>query len=302
MKVSIYKTLLLVLITLVSSCGSQQNKAYKDFYEEANKNHNAPLVHDAYANRETGTVYQTVRAGQMKQSLNDLAGVTAITTKYDESILNKTITTESGEKITLSAALTECVTPVGRTPDAGKAKLEPRVLPEATLNKKAVPTAENKTELKTPASVGAAALESVKDSEVGSTAKSAATTTSAPSSTQSRSINDTDWKLFRAVDVTLLNQSDQALMKKYSIVLGTFKSKNNAEFIQRTFNGVGERSFVVRNNAGSFYALLGSFDNETEAIQKLEDINKRYVDGVSRTRRISRFGITMDDLWVIILK
>ena len=121
-----------------------------------------------------------------------------------------------------------------------------------------------------------------------------------PSYQASRGYDDSDWKLFRSVRVSLLSESDRAIFRKYSIVLGSFRSYNNADFVRRTFNGLGERVIVVKNDAGIYYALLASFDDQTASVQKLESFTRQYTTGNSKARRISKYGIPLDDLWILV--
>ncbi|MDR2954612.1 MAG: SPOR domain-containing protein [Prevotella sp.] len=127
---------------------------------------------------------------------------------------------------------------------------------------------------------------------------------SAPAPTAStstfRSFDDMQ-KMFRRVDVTLTDNADRAFLRKYSVVIGAFSSYNNADFVRRTFNGLGERVVIARNSqTGTFYALIASYDDQTVALNKLDEITRKYTTGMSRARRISRYGISMDDLWILI--
>lgn len=128
--------------------------------------------------------------------------------------------------------------------------------------------------------------------------------TTKPSTTPgalSRNFKDSDWKLFRNVKASLANQSDKAYYKKYSLIIGLFTSFNNADYVKKTFVGMGERSFVLKSlSSETYYVVLGSFDTETEAVSKLDDVIIKYTEGLSRTRRISKYGISMDDMWILI--
>lgn len=109
-------------------------------------------------------------------------------------------------------------------------------------------------------------------------------------------------KVFRNMrSLALMNNSDGAYFKKYSIVLGSFRSENNADFVRRTFNALGERVIIVKNNNdGLHLALLASYDSEAETIQKFDAFAKKYTEGMSRARRISKYGIPLDDMWILV--
>ena len=212
-----------------------------------------------------------------------------------------------------------------RTETSGKAVPEPRVSGMPTVRRSVVST-EPKTEapaaptqnvastpLQPAASVAQEPAHQVATAPaapvarpVGSSAPATRQVTSSSSSYQqpsyqaSRGYDDSDWKLFRSVRVSLLSESDRAIFRKYSIVLGSFRSYNNADFVRRTFNGLGERVIVVKNDAGIYYALLASFDDQTASVQKLESFTRQYATGNSKARRISKYGIPLDDLWILV--
>lgn len=124
---------------------------------------------------------------------------------------------------------------------------------------------------------------------------------SSASTTVNRNFKDSEWKLFRSVKTSLVNQSDKAYLKKYSLIIGSFAIFNNADYVKRTFTGMGERPFILKNlSAETYYVILGSFDTQAEAVSKLDDVTIKYTEGLSRTRRISKYGISLDDMWILI--
>jgi len=124
------------------------------------------------------------------------------------------------------------------------------------------------------------------------------TSNAATTSTLSRQFGQT--KLFRSMKVSLVDNADKAFLKKYSIVLGSFKDLNNADFVKRTFNALGERVILVKGSSDIYIALLGSYATEAEAVQKFDSFSKKYTEGMSRARRISKYGIPLDDLWIMV--
>ena len=256
---------------------------------------------------DTDVIIDKITVGELDSVMKNLTGVTDII-QGGKSLLHPVVTLELDPNSSASQALFGCNETLDRNPDAGKGMPEPKVgtfpmVKKTTAIAKVTPPSTPKPEereRKTIAPSGTISPITTAPKNTASASKSE-TTASTPS-TPFRAFNESDWKLFRAEDVKLVDQADKAYMKKYAIVLGSFKSKNNADFIKRTFNGLGERSTVVKNSQGVYYALLGSFNSETEAIQKLEEVTKSYIEGVSKTRRVSRFGIPLDDLWILILK
>ncbi|MBK5721782.1 SPOR domain-containing protein [Dysgonomonas sp. Marseille-P4677] len=283
MKTSIYTTLLIAFIFTVQPSLSQ-NKKYKDFYKSVNKaHHNAKMIKSGNT-ENSDVILETVTPAELDSLMKNMVGVTDIMVG-GKSILHPVITLELDPASSASEALFGEVETLERSPMVGRAYLEPKITGIATVKRKA----EETTVATTTSPISKEPTKVVSD-KVNEPVKSF------------DNLTEGDWKLFRAVDISLMNQTDQAFLKKYSIVLGTFKSLNNADFIKRTFNSMGEHSIVVQNSVGRYYALLGSFDTEAEAVQALDNVTKKYTEGISKTRRISRFGIPLDDMWILITK
>jgi len=310
MKISVHTTLLLAFIFLALPCKSQKNqdKKYKSFYHSVNKAHGAMPVQTSRV-ADPDIIIEKITAAELDSVIKNQIGVTDIM-QGGKSLLHPVVTLELDPYSSASQALFGCVETPDRIPQVGKGVPEPKIQSFPMVKKTRITASATTTSAKkaaeperttkvpsgtpTPAVAAPRVARTVPNAEI-------ATPASKPS-TSFRVFNDSDWKLFRSVDVQLVDQADNGFMKKYAIVLGSFKSLNNAEFIKRTFNGVGERSTVVRSNQGIYYTLLGSYDSERDAIQKLEEVTRKYTEGVSKTRRISRFGIPLDDLWILILK
>lgn len=310
MKISVHTTLLLAFIFLALPCKSQKNqdKKYKSFYHSVNKAHGEMPVQTSRV-ADSDIIIEKITVAELDSVMKNLTGVTDIM-QGGKSLLHPVVTLELDTYSSASQALFGCVEGLDRIPEVGKSTPEPKIQSFPMVKKTRIiaavtPTSTKKTtETERTTMVPSGTTTPVRTAPKATTV-APKTETAAPASkpsTSFRSFNDSDWKLFRSVDVKLVDQADNGYMKKYAIVLGTFKSLNNAEFIKRTFNGLGERSIVVKSNQGIYYALLGSYDSEADAIQKLEEVTKKYTEGVSKTRRISRFGIPLDDLWILILK
>lgn len=281
MKTAIYATLL-TAFTLIVQPSLSQDKKYRDFYKSINETQNSAKVFNAEDIQSSDVIIETITASQLDSLKKNMGGVTDIVVK-GKSILHPAVTSGSESTPKVSEQLLSVVETSQPNPIAGvgRVSLDPKVPGIATIRRKP-------GETNTVASV---VPNGVQQPEKNVEPQSS-----------SYNFTDGDWKLFKAANVSLIDQRDQGFLKKYSIVLGTFKSLNNADFIKRTFNSMGEHSIVVKNDQGSYYALLGRYDTEAQAVSALESVTKRYTEGISRTRRISRFGIPLDDMWILIAK
>jgi cell division protein FtsN len=69
-----------------------------------------------------------------------------------------------------------------------------------------------------------------------------------------------------------------AFNKKYHVVVGSFKSQDNAKGLQRTLNTQGNDALIVVNEQGMFRVLIESFDDYREAHAKINRIKTDFPD------------------------
>jgi len=309
MKISNY-TILIVIFALLSLPAYSQagkDRKYKGFYKSLNKeNSNARVV--TSKTQDPDIIIETITIGQLDSVMKNMVGVRDII-QGGQSLLHPVVTLELDPYSTPSQALFGCEETLDRNPYVGKALPEPKK--PGIPTKKLMAQADTKPETVTPAVTAKPTTPVVATTPVTGVAKPAAnavakpaakTTTSTPatSSPAFRKFNDAEWKLLRHEKVTLVDETERAFLKKYAVVTGTFNTQNSAEFVKRTFNGLGEKTIVVKTNNGLYYTLLAGSDNDVAAIEKLEAFSKKYTEGQSRARRISRYGVPLDDLWVLI--
>lgn len=276
MKRSIYTTLLLAFIFLTLPCKAQSTKdrEYKNFYKSVNKTYGKLII--SGQQNDPDIITDTITVGELDSVMKNLVGVTDVI-RGGKSLLHPVVTLELDPFSSASNALFGCVETLNRQPEVGKGIPEPQLAGIVTV-KRGGAVAE------TPAP----------------TTQAVPKTQPAPKPATDQKISNEDWKLFRSVPVTLVDESEKVFVKKYSVIIGTFRSMSNAEFVRRTFNGLGDRTIIVKNKVGLYYTIVGSFDNDVDALVQLENFTKKYAEGQSVARRISRYGVPLDDLWILI--
>lgn len=302
-----YTTLLITIFIFASQSGYSQNNDYKKFYNSINGAHFSAEMERFGYTEETGVDSETVSPEQIESLINNMSGVIDVSVG-GKSLMKPVSTTGNASVPSTFKGLFGCPTTAVRASAVGRPYLDPKIAgvkmvkntTSANLKKEQAAAIAATNTSKTNNRTASSSV-STNDGPKTKTSSNViyANNTERTASSAAASAGNEDWKLFKYGDISLLNSSDQAFLKRYSIVLGTFKSRNNADFIRRTFNSMGERSIVVRNAEGNYYALLGSFDTEPEAVQALDNVTKKYTEGISRTRRVSRFGIPLDDMWIL---
>lgn len=69
-----------------------------------------------------------------------------------------------------------------------------------------------------------------------------------------------------------------AFNSKYHVVVGSFSIQQNAKNLQRTLNSEGNNALVVVNEQGMFRVLIASFNEYTQARERINQINTRFPD------------------------
>ena len=80
----------------------------------------------------------------------------------------------------------------------------------------------------------------------------------------------------RTEDVTLVSGSG---LKSYSVVVGSFSLKANAEGLQNTLKNAGYDAQVAYNSARNMYRVVAStFDSKGSAVQSRDQFRSKYPD------------------------
>lgn len=69
-----------------------------------------------------------------------------------------------------------------------------------------------------------------------------------------------------------------AFNRKYHVVVGSFSIQNNAKNLQRTLNSEGNNAIIVINEQGMYRVLISSYDEYSQARNRIEQISSRFPD------------------------
>ena len=67
-------------------------------------------------------------------------------------------------------------------------------------------------------------------------------------------------------------------LKAYSVVVGSFSIKANAEALQQTLNNAGYASQLATNPQGMFRVIASTFDDLNSAVQSRNTLRAQYPD------------------------
>ena len=79
----------------------------------------------------------------------------------------------------------------------------------------------------------------------------------------------------RTENLTLVNGTG---LKAYSVVVGSFSIKANAEALQQTLNNAGYATQLATNPQGMFRVIASTFDDLNSAVQSRNTLRAQYPD------------------------
>ena len=69
---------------------------------------------------------------------------------------------------------------------------------------------------------------------------------------------------------------DASRLKRFSVVIGSFKNKTNAYSLKERMQNDGYNAVLGENEQGMLRVIVTSFDNKSDAIYSREDIKSKY--------------------------
>ena len=106
-----------------------------------------------------------------------------------------------------------------------------------------------------------------------------------------------DWK--EKLGRKKVNKEDKAKLKKYSVVIASLTNKyNGSEHLKKTL-GAREALIVVKNTSGIYYVIIGTYDSEQEALNKIKTVEEQYNARKSSAQLLKTYRIPLTDLWIL---
>lgn len=288
MKVFLYTALLFCgFLILTGDMFSQENTRVLKVNSELASKQEGVMTHDVSFDKEV--------VEELDSLLKNGVGLTRIKKEDGQTMIKMELDPSSKSSLSMFGYMD-----VGyRASNVGKAKPDPRIGSIKT-NRKRLAVSDKEDPVALAIASNLVEESSSKSTDPVRTSSQLSSELKTPEARPKQDYKDVENRQFRTMNISVIDNSDRQFLKQYSVVLGAFRSENNADFIRRTFNALGEKVFVARNTAGVYYALLLGADSEAAAIKIYDDFSKKYTEGLSRPKRISRYGIPLDDLWILI--
>lgn len=110
---------------------------------------------------------------------------------------------------------------------------------------------------------------------------------------------DASQKPIRKVGVTYVDDAGRTLLKQYSVIIAALSKKEGVDRLRKAFANTSEQVFFVKNEVGLFYAIIGSYDSESQAMEKLRRVEMEYGSTYTAEQLRNKYGITFSDLWIL---
>lgn len=273
----LYTTLLLAIVILISSCKSQDQKL-TEFYRDVNNQ----MKKDNYL-IPSNTRTRYTDPNEDSKSINysaESAYMAQVKSKYEHYKVKYDDSEYANGDIYVQAA-----------------KRRQALIDQAN---KDCPDCQKKT---------AAATATNTQPAVSRVTQPATTTSTTPSFNASATgdrktpdffahLLDTDKKLIRTEGISYINTEDKSKLKKYSVIIASLARSEGVERLKKAF-GSKETLTIVRNDAGLYYVIIGSFDTEGQAAEKIRTVEAQYTRQYSRDQLLKTYGIPLTDMWIL---
>lgn len=274
MKSFFYTTLLLAIIFFTFSCKTKQDQVMKEHYNTVNKysalenkllNDNKDLLLGTSTSKNNKTNYDNSVGLQMYQSQVKASEYKVL---YDDSeIVNGDVYKEAAAH--RQKLINDC--------NCGKAK---------TTAVDAVPTPLKAS-----------------SNEITQTALSSTPQASAVEENQApvffAHLFDAKMNIIRRVRVELINENDRDRLKQYSVVIAALSKPAGVERLKKAFDASGDQIFFVQNELGINYAIIGSYNTENEASEKIRKVYTEYTNRYTTEQLMNKYGISFAGLWIL---
>ena len=76
--------------------------------------------------------------------------------------------------------------------------------------------------------------------------------------------------------VTAVDKNESGMLKRYSVVIYSFKNKTNATAAKEEMLKYGYNAIVIQNDAGMYRVIIAGYDEKASAIAKRNEVKTKY--------------------------
>lgn len=282
MKLFFYTTLLLAISFFTFSCKAKQDQAMKEHYGTVNKysaleyqllrDNNSLLLGNSTSKNNNQGYNNSVSIQPHQDQVNS----SEFKVLYDDSeIVNGDVYREAAAH--RQQLINDC--------NCGKAKAG-----VATTTIPSAPTIATTTNTTASDNVARTTLPSTPQAPVVETNQTPAIFAH---------LLDAEKKPVRRVKVRFMNEDDQDRLKQYSVIIAALSKPAGVERLKKAFAVSNDQIFFVQNELGIHYAIIGSYDTEHEASDKIRRVYMEYTNLYTSEQLFNKYGIKFANLWIL---
>jgi cell division protein FtsN len=88
--------------------------------------------------------------------------------------------------------------------------------------------------------------------------------------------DEISYESVRPEKLNLAHGEDESGLKKYSVVIGSFKNRTNAYSLKERMIEEGYRPVIAENDLGMLRVIMTSFDSRADAVRSRDSIKSKY--------------------------
>lgn len=88
-------------------------------------------------------------------------------------------------------------------------------------------------------------------------------------------------------------------LKEFNIIVATLSNIDGVNRLKKQLDSDGQNNLIVRNKEGLYYIVLGSYDNEKDAVINAKAILDKYTRYYLKDELMRRYGIPFTDIWIL---
>jgi cell division protein FtsN len=90
---------------------------------------------------------------------------------------------------------------------------------------------------------------------------------------------EVSYESVRQEKVNIVQDDNYSALKRYSVVIGAFQNRTNANSLKERMANEGYRPIVAENDYGMYRVIIASFDNRADALKARDAFKTKYAPG-----------------------
>ncbi|MFR9166693.1 MAG: SPOR domain-containing protein [Dysgonomonas sp.] len=108
-----------------------------------------------------------------------------------------------------------------------------------------------------------------------------------------------DSEKVRQEKITAVYESDASGLRSYNVVMASLAVKPSADALKSKMENEGYKVILAQNEQGMYRVIIASYDDKPSAVEKRNEISRKYQSMGSTAYLKKTYGVPFDDLWIL---